>query len=214
MKYVYVNPQTLEVTKLSNNAVLAHFRNNHQINVNAQWLAGVDTTAYNIYPLEYQRPTLLEFQDIGAPIYTVMANKVVETSTVVDLSVEQCKDAMRAVLASNRYEVEVGGITLDNGVTIDTDRQTRPNLLAEYVMATANPAHTVTWKTSSGFITLDADTVIGIALMARAHVADCFRREGVVAEIIENCTTLDELRALDLTAEWDAAAPEPSSETP
>jgi hypothetical protein len=205
-KYAHVSPDNQTVTKLSNKSVIKHFEEEHGLKVNQAWLSSVDTIPYNIYTLEYEPPTLLDFQDIGSLTYDVQSDKVVESSTVVDMSVSAAKDVLKARLAGFRYNIEVGGIVLQNGVAIDTDRATRPNLTAEYMLATSDQNHTVVWKAGDNFVTLDADTIISIALAARNHVADCFRREGVVAGVIEDCTTLDELRDLNLSTEWDAAA--------
>jgi hypothetical protein len=116
-------------------------------------------------------------------------------------SLAEGKAAQIEALAAKRYSVEIGGTTI-GGVPIATDRDTQSKLVAIRILAKEDNAYTVRWKTSAGFVTLDAATIIAVADGVRAFVQAAFDREATLIDAIEAATTLAELDAIDLTAGW------------
>jgi len=95
------------------------------------------------------------------------------------------KDELKSALAAYRYQVETGGITI-NGMTIQTDRESRANIMGARIAAKENSQYTVTWKTAEGFQTLDAATIISVADAVRQHVEAAFAAEATVQAEIED----------------------------
>ncbi|MDP7142701.1 MAG: DUF4376 domain-containing protein [Alphaproteobacteria bacterium] len=91
---------------------------------------------------------------------------------------------LKAVLADWRYGVETGGITVA-GVEIQTDRESRGNLMAAHIMASEDANYSVTWKTAQGFTTLDAQAILTISAAVRQHVETCFAVEKIVSDLID-----------------------------
>ena len=116
-------------------------------------------------------------------------------------SVAAGKDALHAALAAKRYAIETGGTTIA-GVPVATDRESQGKLVAVRIVAKENPAYSVKWKTSAGFVTLNAATIIAVADGVRAFVQAAFDREAALSSEIEAATTLAELDAIDLEAGW------------
>lgn len=102
-----------------------------------------------------------------------------------------------SALASHRYAVEVGGITI-NGMTIATDDRSKMMLGNARIAATANEEFTADWKTPSGFVTLTAGQIIAISDAVAEHVNKCFASEFTVTNSIDNyATSQDCINAFD-----------------
>lgn len=72
-----------------------------------------------------------------------------------------------------------GGITV-GGTEIGTDNLTQSRIMAVSIKAKEDSAYTVKWKLKSGFITLDATTIIIISNAVHDHVQACFTAESNV----------------------------------
>lgn len=114
------------------------------------------------------------------------------------------KTEMKNILAAYRYNKEVGGLTLNGQLIVQTDRESRPNLIAARMMATENPAYTVTWKAvNNAFVTLNAQQVIEIADAVAIHVQKCFSVEADISAQIEAGTI--QLTTAAIQAAFDEA---------
>jgi hypothetical protein len=104
-----------------------------------------------------------------------------------------------ALIAARRYESETSGIT-QNGMFIDTGRDSQALITGAALSAMLDPAYVCNWKTSEGFVQLDAQTLIGIAQAIRAHVQACFDREAVLLTALENGSFVEDM----LNGGWPA----------
>lgn len=87
--------------------------------------------------------------------------------------------------AQKRWEKEVGGIAV-NGSMVDTSRESQARITGAYNYAQANPSEIIRYKAASGWMTLDAPTMVAIANAVGAHVQHCFAVEAAVAADIAN----------------------------
>lgn len=94
------------------------------------------------------------------------------------------KQELLAYAAAKRWEKEVSGITV-SGVQVMTDERSQGLINGAYNMAKENSELTVEFKATSGWLTLDAATVIGIGQAVGAHVQACFATEKDVAASID-----------------------------
>jgi hypothetical protein len=126
-----------------------------------------------------------------------------------DESGEQTTDALQGVLtpygmfadligyaADRRWRKEVGGIVV-GGVPVTTDDRSKLMIAGARIKADANPEFTTNWKTGSGFILLDAATIIALSDAVLAHVDSCFETEGEVLAAIDagTITTREQIDA-------------------
>jgi hypothetical protein len=118
-------------------------------------------------------------------------------------SLDELKADYLNQLANRRWIAEEAGTTL-NGMTILTDRQTQSKLTAAYVKAVQDSSYVIeSWKFAPGvFVTLDAQTIIGIANAVEAHVQSCFHNEAVISERILAAPSKEELFAIELNEGW------------
>lgn len=100
---------------------------------------------------------------------------------------EQAKEAQIAAIAARRYVAETAGIEV-SGVRIDTGRDSQALITGAAMNAVIDPAYVCNWKTPSGFVQLDAQTLLGVATTLRAHVQACFDREAELLAALEDGT--------------------------
>jgi hypothetical protein len=115
-------------------------------------------------------------------------------------TLEEAKASKLAEIAAARYEEETGGVTL-NGISIDTSRESQALITGAALQATLDNTYTCRWKTAQGFITLNAQTILAVAVAARQHVQACFDREAELAERIETAATAGEVNAVTWSME-------------
>lgn len=126
----------------------------------------------------------------GAPVYKANYEATLLT---------KAKDAAKRNLAANRYNKEIGGLTI-SGANIHTDRESQALLSAAYSMAVSGQLDNgTTWKTKDGFVTLSKDEIIAISVTIKNHVEACFVAEKEKYVLIEAATTMAELQAVDLS---------------
>ncbi|MBB1605199.1 MULTISPECIES: DUF4376 domain-containing protein [unclassified Pseudomonas] len=89
-----------------------------------------------------------------------------------------------AVIAARRYQAETAGITV-NGTDVPTARDSQALVTAAMLAAVLDPNYTCRWKTTEGFVTLDAQALIAMASAMRAHVQACFDREAELLAHLE-----------------------------
>ena len=81
-----------------------------------------------------------------------------------------------ALISARRYMAEIAGTTID-GMPIDTGRDSHGLITGAAVQAIIDPAYSLHWKTSAGFVELTGQQIIGVASAVRAFVQNCFSRE-------------------------------------
>ena len=100
---------------------------------------------------------------------------------------EQAKEVQIAVIAARRYVAETAGIEVA-GIHIDTGRDSQSLITGAALNAVIDPAYVCNWKTPSGFVQLDAQTLLGVATTLRAHVQAAFDREAELLAALEDGT--------------------------
>ena len=88
-----------------------------------------------------------------------------------------------ALIAARRYVAETAGTTIE-GMPIDTGRDSQGLITGAAVQALIDPAYSLHWKTSAGFVELTREQILGVASAVRAHVQACFNREAALLDAV------------------------------
>jgi hypothetical protein len=104
--------------------------------------------------------------------------------TVEDIERVRNPPPTAASIAARRYDAEISGIHL-SGLEVNTDDRSKLLINGAALEATIDPTYVMQWKTTSGFVELNATQVIGIARAVRAHVQACFNREAELLAALE-----------------------------
>lgn len=105
------------------------------------------------------------------------------------------KEELKNYSASVRYEKETAGISIANNV-IWTDRQTQATITGIVTLMSINPSIVINYKTKTGFIAMDVNTAMTVALAIAGHVQACFDKEKDVSikidgSLIQNYDEID-----------------------
>lgn len=119
---------------------------------------------------------------------------IISQEEALKISYDNDPERIVEYLSSYRYDKEEGGVEID-GITIQTARGSRADLIGARIKAKEDDTYVIQWKTDNGFVTLDAATIIVIANAAEAHVQKCFAAEKTVIDNISNYSTFAEIEA-------------------
>ncbi len=143
------------------------------------------TSIPNLHPVaETDRPTDPDLVVTGFIINSEFV-QIWQTRTKNNAELAADLANKKYALAAARYAKEVGGITISN-VPIQTDRESRANLMGARILAKEDSNYSLTWKIEGGFVTLNAAQIIAIADAVAVHVKRCFEAEAEVYADIEN----------------------------
>lgn len=122
--------------------------------------------------------------------------QIISKETVI----KERNDEIKSLIASRRYDEETKGITV-NGMPINTERVSQSMITGAALSAMLDSNYTCKWKTSVGFIELNATEVLAVSQAMRAHVQACFDREGELSAAVDDGTYLSTM----LNEGWPSA---------
>ena len=131
------------------------------------------------------------------------------------MAIEQAKLALLEALANSRWQLETGGVTLDDGSEVLTDTSNQARLSATYGRLVNGSLTETPWKFANGWRWVTTEGLRPVEQAVAAHVDACFRAEMEVAELI-NSATIDNIQALDVSTEFNlrfsqqATTPQPA----
>jgi hypothetical protein len=120
----------------------------------------------------------------------------------------QAKAARKVDLAGKRWQVETGGI-VRNGAGIATDDRSKSLISGALQLVDDDPQKTIKFKATSGWVTMDAATVVFIGREVGDHVQACFAREMDLCAEIDACESIQEVEEVDITTGWPSNTEEP-----
>ena len=179
---------------------------------NAQPPLPHSTSAGTLRSVEYDKPSLLAYQQDGAESGALDGDVWKITVTAKDLSLDQAKAQALSEVAAARYAVETGGVIV-SGKFYSTDRDSQA--------AITRASGTVSWKCNAT-VTRNIDDVDTVCISApefassdmdavktavASHVAAAYAREAALMTAINAADSVAALRAIDLTAGWASVPP-------
>ena len=161
-------------------------------------LAGI-----GIYPATIVKPAVSGTQYYGAPTVEIADGRATATYPALDYSaaeiagmLEKAKSEKKQEIAAARYAAEIAGVTV-GGVVVKTDRESQALITGAALKATQDAEYVCTWKAESGFVTLNAGTIIAVADAVRTHVQTCFDAEAAKCAMIDAAQTVEDVEAVE-----------------
>ena len=114
---------------------------------------------------------------------------------------EQKRTSLISAVTALRWEKETGGLTLPNGVTVDTRTDDQNRITTVIANAQLAGVTSVDFKAASGWVTLTLADVQAIAAAIALHVQACFSAERAHHEAIAELDDA-ELDSYDITTGW------------
>jgi len=147
-------------------------------------------------------------QYLSPPVYTIVGDTVEEEFTVIDKEVQDVKDILIRDLGQIEDEKEAEGITLSTGEFMCTDDKSQAKLTQSADACRADGTLTFDWKLCPGsFKSVTASELLVMNDELIAYVRVCLEREKGHTDNINACTTLDELRNININDGWDINTP-------
>lgn len=147
-----------------------------------------------VYPNYNQK---IEYLD--GPFWNFDNNFATGTFIVKDQPIEFVKQSLKQRLASNRYNREGLGTktTIQNiEISVDTSREGRAIFVQAYSIM--QDETTLRWKFPEAWLILTKPELAQIVTVGAQYVEQCFGWECDVSNIIDQCTTLEELNQVDI----------------
>lgn len=166
-------------------------------------LSAAQLAEIGVYPVVGNQPEHdPSTQRLVGPSLALDGDHVTATWEVESLGAEEiatilagAKAAKKDELAAARYAAEIAGVTV-GGVTVRTDRESQALITGAALKATQDGTYSCTWKTESGFVTLNAGTIIAVADAVRTHVQTCFDTEAAKCALIDAAQTVGDVEAV------------------
>jgi hypothetical protein len=111
------------------------------------------------------------------------------------------KLAKLAVLATKRYEVEIGGVTV-GGMTIMTDAVSQAKLTGAWLRVQRKPSASIRWEGRDGWVTVGKAEIEALVDAVSDHVQTCFDKEYAHSEAINALTTIAAVDVYDIETGW------------
>lgn len=121
------------------------------------------------------------------------------------IAVGMNKPDLLQALADYRFEVETAGLTLANGMKIQTDRESQSQLSSTYADLQSGLIPDTDLKAANAWEVVTLEQMRPIATALAAHRRACFRGERVLKSAIDNATTLELQLAINIEDDFSAA---------
>lgn len=152
---------------------------------------------YNFYPMESNYPEINTItQEYNEATYTFDGTKVTQTYSVVYKDIDVIKNYLKDIVKQNRKIAEEAGVILPNGHRVYTHREDQAIIQGLVLSLQLGLVETVNFKTMDGFLELDAQGVMDLAMRVAEHVQGAFTQEAELTAIINNATTIEELETI------------------
>ena len=136
------------------------------------------------------------YQTLVGPFYTYGDREVSIGYAVYDQDLDTVKNSLKIIAATERYRREGLGVTATiNGqqVSLYTSREAR----GQYTdLVSWIGDGTVKWKFNTGFVLVDKTAAQAMLSSVLDYVQQQYDWEYALSQTIDNCTTIDELRAV------------------
>jgi len=171
-----------------------------------------ETSSGTLRNVGYNRPTLDKYQKAGAETGQLSNDEWVITAAAKDISIESAKAQAKSEISQKRYEVETGGIFLNNKFyATDRDSQSAisrmtgtiswkaaTTVIKDVVQEDESTVET-TFISDSEFVDTDMDA---LKTAVAAHVANAYAKEKELLTAINAADDIAALRQVNLTSGW------------
>jgi hypothetical protein len=158
----------------------------------------------DLFPNRYERLEKLEPQLIDGKWTIVYALRsiVPEVPEAFAIFLENEKNKLKDQVANIRWQMETGGVLLEDGTLIHTDRESQSKLAEAMVLSQFSQNMSLRWKCSGKWIAVDRDMLIALSIKVGDWVQKCFSNESIHWDRIDALKTTDDLIGYRVDALW------------
>lgn len=170
------------------------------------------------FPVHHDRPAhdpnLQRLEQKPKSEWLIEPERVVAIYDIVEIDIEELRQAKLQAATDMRWSVMTGGLTLPGGIAVGTtiDDQNRiTSVVANAELAGLTDSNEVDFKAESGWVRITIAEVKTIAGAIGQHVQACYSAERAHHEAIELLTTREQIRDYDISVGWPDMQPETES---
>lgn len=166
-----------------------------------------------VYDLQEYIPELQKLVIRHRDDWIIQEDCVVATYDVIDISIEDLKRNRQYDVTQKRWDVMVGGVTLPNGVIVNSsieDQNRITSIVANASLVGLTDEDVVDFKASNGWASISIAQIKIIAGVIGQLVQTCYSVERGHFEAINELTTREDVLAYDINSNW----PETSESEP
>jgi hypothetical protein len=117
-------------------------------------------------------------------------------------TLEDMKRSLTITASTRRFEVETAGLTLPNGVAVNTATADQARITSVLVSARLANVEVIDFKAETGWVTMTLTELEAIARTIALHVQACFTAERAHHLAIAALTNVEAAVAYDLNSLW------------
>lgn len=136
------------------------------------------------------------FTNYGDAEYSFDGEKVTATYNTQSIDLENAKNIAKELVKQERKRIEESGITLPTGQRVYTFREDQSMIQGLVLSLQLGLVQTINFKTMDGFIPLDAQGIMALAIQVAAHVQGAFSQEAERIQEIDACVDVSQIEAL------------------
>lgn len=138
------------------------------------------------------------FEQYAGPFYEYKDTEVHMYYDVLTLPIENIKNNLKNIIASDRYNKEISGTTVTvagNEIQVDTSREARVNYVQKYTSMTDNES--INWKTGPfSWVTMTKTDLSALIRLVDVFVQKQFDREKTLVDMIDATTEVTTLKEI------------------
>jgi len=171
-----------------------------------------ETSSGTLRNVGYSKPTLDKYQEVGTETGQLSNDEWLISAAAKDISIESAKAQAKAEISQKRYEVETGGIFLNNKFYA-TDRDSQSAIsrmtgtvswkaaatVVKDVVQEDESTVEITFISASEFVDTDMDA---LKTAVATHVAAAYAKEKEFLTSINAADTIAALRLINLASGW------------
>ena len=171
-----------------------------------------ETSSGTLRNVGYSKPTLDKYQEVGTETGQLSNDEWLISAAAKDISIDSAKAQAKAEISQKRYEVETGGIFLNNKFYA-TDRDSQSAIsrmtgtvswkaaatVVKDVVQEDESTVEITFISASEFVDTDMDA---LKTAVATHVAAAYAKEKEFLTSINAADTIAALRLINLASGW------------
>ncbi len=151
-----------------------------KINIEREAIGSSETYTY---PIDMSQVKIIKYAD-DMSYCIAEADAILPGTTPITEEEWRLPERLKE-LKEYRQKIEFGGFTMPDGTFLETAREDQRKVDAAVMGVERNPETIINFKTTSGYIQLNAEQMLGIGQAMFEHVQACHTRERELTEALK-----------------------------
>lgn len=146
--------------------------------------------------------TSLQYVIEDIPVDGVQVWTVIDKEITPEFLNEQ-KQIIKNKITEKRWEIESGGMTFQNGISVKTSKDDQDRIMSVIINAERNNIQEIDFKALSGWTKISLTSLIQLSRELTFFVQNCFKIEKMHHDAVDLITDINELFLYDYNTGWN-----------